>query len=158
MTTPLADPYRRHRFPARVIAQAVWLYHTFALSPRDVALVLTERGVDVSHESIRRWCARFGRAFAERLRRRRPRPGATWHLDEVFARAAAGRRLYLWRAVDQRGAVPGTLAQARRDARGQALPGAAAPGRGPRAASSGVGSDGSLPRAKRWETRRFITS
>jgi putative transposase len=116
MPTPPADPYRRRRFPAWVIAHAVWLCHTFALSLRDVALVLAERGVDVSHETVRRWCAEFGGAFAERLRRCRRRPGATWHLDEVFARVAGGRRLYLWRAVDQRGAVLGTLVQARRDA------------------------------------------
>ncbi len=94
MTTSATDPYRYHRFPAWVIAHAVWLYHTFTLSLRDVALVLAERGVDVSHETIRRWCARFGGVFAERLRRCRRRPGTTWHLDEVFARLAGGKRTY----------------------------------------------------------------
>ena len=52
-----ADPHRHRRFPGWAIAHAVWLYHTFALSLRDVELTLTERGVDVSHETVRRWCA-----------------------------------------------------------------------------------------------------
>lgn len=116
MTTSAADPYRHHRFPAWVIAHAVWLHRTFTLSLRDVALVLAERGVDVPHETIRRWCARFGGVFAERPRRCRRRPGATWHLDEVFARPAGGKRTYLRRAVDQRGTVLGTLVQGRRNA------------------------------------------
>jgi putative transposase len=58
----------------------------FSLSLRDVELLLAERGVIVSYESIRRWCLKFARSFADKLRRRRPRPGDTWHLDEVFVR------------------------------------------------------------------------
>jgi putative transposase len=77
------DPHRRHRLPAEVIAHAVWLYHMFSLSLRDVELLLAERGVIISYESVRRWCLKFGRSFADK-RRRRPRPGDTWHLDEVF--------------------------------------------------------------------------
>jgi putative transposase len=80
--------YRRHRFPAEIISHAVWLYHVFSLSLRDVELILAERGVVVSHESIRHWCLKFGADFARRLRRRRPQPGETWHLDEVFVRIA----------------------------------------------------------------------
>ena len=64
-------------------SHAVWLYHVFGLSLRDVELILAERGITVTHESIRRWCLRFGADVARRLRRRRPRPGDTWHLDEV---------------------------------------------------------------------------
>src|SRR5438270_9244564 len=103
MTTKPAS-YSRHRFPAEIIAHAVWLYHVFSLSLRDVELILAERGVIVTHESIRNWCRKFGADFARRLRRRRPKPGDTWHLDEVFIRIN-GVLHYLWRAVDQHGVV-----------------------------------------------------
>jgi putative transposase len=83
MTTQPAA-YPRHRFPAEIISHAVWLYHVFSLSLRDVELILAERGVVVTHESIRNWCRKFGAEFAKRLRKRRPKPGDTWHLDEVF--------------------------------------------------------------------------
>ena len=73
------------RFPAEIIAHAVWLYYVFSLSLRDVEL-LAERGVIVSYESVRRWCLKFGRSFADKLRQRRPRPGDTWHLDEGVPR------------------------------------------------------------------------
>src|SRR5215471_5162495 len=87
----------------------------FSLSLRDVELLLAERGVIVSHESIRRWCLKFGRSFANKLRRRRPRPGDIWHLDEVFIRIN-GKQHYLWRAVDQQGVVLDILVQDRRNA------------------------------------------
>jgi hypothetical protein len=120
MTTEPAT-FPGYRFPAEVIRYAVWLYHLFGLSLRDVELILAERGVVASHESIRQWTIRFGADFAKRLHRRRPRPGATWHLDEVFLRIN-GALHYLWRAVDQRGAVLDILVQERRDAGGgQAL-------------------------------------
>ena len=92
--------YPRHRFPAEIISHAVWLYHVFSLSLRDVELILAERGIVVTHESIRHWCLKFGSDFARKLRRRRPQPGDTWHLDEVFIRIR-GVLHYLWRAVDQ---------------------------------------------------------
>ena len=88
--TPEPATYPGYRFPAEVIRHAVWLYRVFSLSLRDVELILAERGVVVSHESIRRWCIRFGSEFATRLRRRRPKPGDTWHLDEVFLRINEG--------------------------------------------------------------------
>lgn len=97
---PEARSYHRHRFPGEIISYAVWLYHVFSLSLRDVELTLAERGVVVIHESIRAWCQKFGTEFAERLRRRRPRPGDAWHLDEVFVRIR-GALHHLWRAVDQ---------------------------------------------------------
>ena len=109
------DLYRCHRFPGEIISHAVWLYHTFSLSFRDVELLLAERGVIVSYESVRRWCLKFGGGFARGLRRRRPRPGDTWHLDEVFSRIN-GERHYLWRAVDQHGVVLDILVQDRRNA------------------------------------------
>jgi putative transposase len=106
--------YPRHRFPAEIISHAVWLYHVFSLSLRDVELILAERGVIVTHESIRHWCRKFGAEFARKLRRRRPKPGDTWHLDEVFIRIR-GVLHYLWRAVDQNGVVLDILVQERRN-------------------------------------------
>ncbi|WP_052389779.1 IS6 family transposase [Belnapia moabensis] len=82
------NTYPGYRFPAAVIHHAVWLYHSFSLSLRDIELILAERGVVVSHESIRRWCLSFGTEFAAKLRKRRPRPGDTWHLDEVLMLSA----------------------------------------------------------------------
>ena len=87
----------------------------FSLSLRDVELLLAERGVTVAHESIRRWVLRFGTDFAGRLRKRRPRPGDTWYLDEVFLRIG-GELHYRWRAVDQHGVVIDLPVQGRRNA------------------------------------------
>ena len=111
---PPHDPRYRHRFPAEIISHAVWLYHVFSLSLRDVELLLAERGIVVSYESVRQWCKKFGQTFAGRLRRRRPRPGDKWHMDEVFIRIG-GVPHYLWRAVDQEGIVLDILVQRRRD-------------------------------------------
>jgi putative transposase len=74
------------------------------------------RGVVASYETIRRWCAKFGPAYAYRLRRRRPRPGDKWHLDEVFV-GINDKLCYLWRAVDQHGNVLDVLVQSRRNAK-----------------------------------------
>jgi putative transposase len=79
-----------------------------------VELILAERGITVTHESIRRWCLKFGPGYAAKLRRRRPRPGDTWHLDEVFIRIN-GELHYLWRAVDQHGVVLDIQVQDRRN-------------------------------------------
>ena len=110
------NPHHRHRFPAELISYAVWLYHVFSLSFRDVELLLAERGVTVSYESIRQWFLKFGAGFADKLRRRRPRPGDKWHLDEVFIRIG-GVLHYLWRAVDEDGVALDILVQSRRDER-----------------------------------------
>lgn len=88
------DPHYRHRFPAEIISHAVWLYHVFSLSLRDVELILAERGVVVSYETVRRWCKKFAATFADRLRRRRPRPGDKWHMDEVFIRIQGVQHAY----------------------------------------------------------------
>jgi putative transposase len=96
--------YHRHRFPPQIISHAVWLYHRFSLSFRDVEDLLAQRGIEVSYESVRRWCEKFGPDYAARAKRRQPQLGDTWHLDEVFVKIA-GRRQYLWRAVDQDGDV-----------------------------------------------------
>jgi len=76
--------YKRHRFPAEIIGHAVWLYCRFALSYRDVEELLAARGVVLTDETVRQWCQKFGQAYANALRRRRPRPGDKWHLDAVF--------------------------------------------------------------------------
>ena len=81
----LSPIYKRHRFPPAIIAHAVWLYFRFALSYRDVEELLAERGVIVTYETIRRWSRKFGQAYANTLRRRRPRPGDKWHLDGLIA-------------------------------------------------------------------------
>ncbi|MEA2726894.1 MAG: putative transposase [Acetobacteraceae bacterium] len=111
---PPPDPHYRHRLPAEIISRAVWLYHVFSLSLRDVELLLAEHGIIVSHETIRRWCQKFGASFASKTRRQRPRPGDKWHLDEVFIRIQ-GELHYLWRAVDQNDAVLDILVQKKRD-------------------------------------------
>ena len=106
--------YKRHRFPPAIIAHAVWLYLRFSLSLRAVEELLLERGIEVSYETLRRWVVKFGPVIARGLRRRRPRPGAVWHLDEVQV-SIRGRRLWLWRAVDDQGVVLEELLQPRRD-------------------------------------------
>jgi putative transposase len=111
---PAAPTYKRHRFPPEVIAHAVWLYCRFALSYRDVEELLAERGVALSYETVRQWYQKFGQTYANTLRRRHPRPGDKWHLDEVFV-SINGAQQYLWRAVDQDGTVLDILVQSRRD-------------------------------------------
>jgi putative transposase len=106
--------YKRHRFPGEVISHAVWLYYRFLLSHRDVEELLAERGIAVSYETIRRWCRKFGPAFANGLRRRRPCPGDKWHLGEGQLKIN-GRKHWLWRAVDQAGVVLDVLVEARRN-------------------------------------------
>src|SRR5258707_7689762 len=108
--------YKGHRYPAEIIAHCVWLYHRFSLSFREVEELMLVGGVIVSYETIRQWCAKFGPEYACRLRRRQPRPGDKWHLDEVFL-TINGRWQYLWRAVDQDGNVLDILVQPRRDAK-----------------------------------------
>jgi putative transposase len=108
------SPFRGYRFPPEIITHAVWLYHRFALSHRDVEELLAERGIQVSYEAIRLWCRKFGPMLACELRRRRPRRGDKWFLDEV-ALTMNKRRYWLWRAVDQDGTVLDILVQSRRD-------------------------------------------
>src|SRR5438270_1809553 len=110
------DPvsYRRHRFPPPIIQHAIWLYLRFTLSYRDVEELLAARGLEVSYETVRRWVLKFGPGFARRLRRSRPRPSDRWHLDEMVVRIA-GKRMYLWRAVDHEGEVLDVLVQRNRD-------------------------------------------
>ncbi|ANC52533.1 transposase [Brevundimonas sp. GW460-12-10-14-LB2] len=107
--------FKRHRFPAEVIRHAVWLYFRFRLSFRDVEELLTARGIDVSYETIRCWTIKFGPQIAKRLKRLRPSPSPRWHLDEVVC-SIGGKRMFLWRAVDDEGEVMDLVVQSRRDA------------------------------------------
>ncbi len=108
--------YKGYRYPVEVINQCVWLYFRFPLSFREVEELMLVRGVMVSYETIRRWCAKFGPVYAAGLRRRQPRPGDKWHLDEVFVKIN-GELRYLWRVVDQPGNVLDILVQSRRNAK-----------------------------------------
>src|SRR5450631_887985 len=106
--------FKRRRFPPDIIRQAVWLYFRFTLSFRDVEEVLSERGIDVSNETIRCWALKFGRIFAQNLRRSRPTPTGRWHLDEMVVKIS-GKRMWLWRAVDDEGEALDVLVQKRRN-------------------------------------------
>src|SRR5215212_4464560 len=106
--------YKRHRFPPEIISHAVWLYFRFSLSYRDVEELLAARGIVVTYEAIRQWCLKFGQSYANQLRRRRPRTGDKWHLDEVFLKIN-GQIQYLWRAVDPFGNVLDILVTSKRD-------------------------------------------
>lgn len=109
--------FKRHRFPADVIRQAVWLYFRFTLSVRDVEELLAQRGIEVSREAVRCWVLKFGPLIASNLRRGRPLATGRWHLDEMVVKIAS-RRMYLWRAVDDEGEVLDVLVQKRRNKHG----------------------------------------
>jgi len=116
---PMSTPpslYHRHRFPSEIISHCVLLYFRFPLSYRDVEELMRMRGVALTYETVRDWCRKFGQTYANGLRRRSPRPGDRWHLDEVFL-TINGRVHYLWRAVDQDGDVLDILVQSRRNKR-----------------------------------------
>jgi transposase-like protein len=108
--------YSGYRFPPEIIQQAIWLYVRFTLSFRDVEDLLAERGIVVSYETVRRWVNHFGPKIAADLRKRRPKPHTTRHLDEVYLEID-GRLVYLWRAVDAEGEVLDVLVQTRRNKR-----------------------------------------
>jgi putative transposase len=106
--------YKRHRFPPQIIAHAVWLYFRFPLSLRLVEEMLIERGIVVSYETVRRWALKFDPDCARRLKRKTPSPRDIWHLDE-FVITIAGKKHWLWRAIDQDGYVLDEIVQSRRD-------------------------------------------
>ena len=95
--------FNRRRLPSDVIRLAVWLTFRFTLSLRDVEEMLAQRGVEASYETVRCWTPKLGRAFAQNLRRSRPKPAGRWHLDEMVV-MIRGERMWLWRAVDDEGA------------------------------------------------------
>ena len=90
----VTNPYAGYRYPAEIISHAVWLYHRFALSFRDIEDPLAERGIIVSYEAIRKWCLKFGPDYAGKLRKRQGRLGDTWFMDEIFV-TINGARHYL---------------------------------------------------------------
>lgn len=106
--------FKRHRFPPEIIRYAVWLYFRFTMSFRDVEELLAQRGINVSYETIRAWTIKFGPQIAENLRRSRPPPSPRWHLDEMVC-FVGGKRMYLWRAVDDEGEVLDMLMYPYRD-------------------------------------------
>ena len=108
--------YKYHRFPIAIIRYCVWLYDTFPLSYRDIEKMMLYRGIEVTYESIRRWCNKFAQTYANQIRRRRPKPAAKWHLDEVVI-TIKGQPYYLWRAVDADGQVLAILMPRHRDQR-----------------------------------------
>ena len=107
--------YHGYRYPSQIISHAVWLYRRFTLSFRDIEDLLAERGVEVTYESIRQWCRKFGPAYARTLRKRQGRLGDTWLMDEVVVVTVQGERCYFWRAVDQDNNVIDILVQKRKD-------------------------------------------
>src|SRR5260370_20696550 len=103
-----------YRFPRDVISYAVWLYYRFALSLCMVEELLAARGIELTYETVRRWAMKLGLDIARRIRSTALARGDKWHLDEVVV-TINGKKHWLWRAVDQQGAVLDVLAQSRRD-------------------------------------------
>ena len=114
------NPFRYFNSSPEVIRSAVMLYVRYPLSLRQVEDLLSERGIDICHETVRYWWNRFGPLFAAEIRKRRVHCGSyslwRWHLDEVFVRIN-GETHYLWRAVDHEGEVLEVFATKRRDRR-----------------------------------------
>src|SRR5438132_10593163 len=82
-TNTTSPDYKAFRFPSEIINHAVWLYFRFSLSFHDVEEILAQRGIVVTYETVRQWCLKFGQTYANELRRRRPRCGDKWHMDEM---------------------------------------------------------------------------
>ncbi|MGV0029452.1 IS6 family transposase [Phormidesmis priestleyi] len=106
--------YSRYRFPGEIISYCVWLYYTLPLSYRDIEKMMLYRGIEVTYETIREWCQKFGQQYANQIRRKRPYIADKWHLDEVVV-TIKKVQYYLWRAVDSEGNVLEVLLQRRRD-------------------------------------------
>ena len=103
------SPFRYFRTSPAIIRLAVMMYFRFPLSLRNVEDLLHERGIEISHETVRFWWQRFGPMFAAEIRQRRVdrMRGSRqwrWHLDEMFVKIN-GETHYLWRAVDHEGEV-----------------------------------------------------
>ena len=115
----MSNPFRYFNSSPEVIRLVVMMYVRYPLSLRNVEDLLAERGIDISHETVRFWWNRFGPMFAAEIRKRRLAhmrgyPQWRWHLDEVFVRVN-GKLCYLWRAVDHEGEVLEAVVTARRD-------------------------------------------
>jgi putative transposase len=115
----MSNPFRYFNSSSEVIRLVVLMYVRYPLSLRNVDDLLAERGIDISHETVRFWWNRFGPIFAAEIRKRRVAgmrayPQWRWHLDEVFVKVN-GKLCYLWRAVDHEGEVLEAVVTARRD-------------------------------------------
>ena len=86
-----ANLYKRYRFPAAIIQHAAWLYHRFNLSHRDIEDLLAGLGIELSYESVRLWCNKFGPLFSKRLKRKHAEFGDTEFIDEVFVSTESQR-------------------------------------------------------------------
>jgi putative transposase len=113
-TTTSAPDYKGYRYPPEIISHVVWLYFRFSLSFRGVEEPMAQRGIVLTYETVRQWCLKFGQSYANELRKRRPRCGDKWCMDEVVL-SIKGKKCYLWRAVDQDGNVLDILVQNRRN-------------------------------------------
>ncbi|MDJ1017010.1 MAG: IS6 family transposase, partial [Paracoccaceae bacterium] len=116
-----ASPFRYFKTSPEIIRLAVMMYVRFPLSLRNVEDLLHERGIDVSHETVRYWWNRFGPMFASEIRRKRVQQLRAyskwkWHVDELFVKIN-GKRHYLWRAVDHEGEVLEAVVTKRRNKR-----------------------------------------
>jgi len=105
---------KHHRYPVLIISQAVWLYHRFNHSYRDVQEQLAFRGIIVSHETIRAWSIKFSSYFKNVIKKRESKPSDKWHLDEMTLRVN-GEAFILWRAVDSNGHELDVFLQKRRN-------------------------------------------
>ena len=110
----LSQAPKRHRFPVSVISQAVWLYHRFNNSYRDIQEQLAFRGIILSHETVRYWCIKFASHFRDVIKKRERKPSDKWHLDEMTVKIN-GEPFILWRAVDSEGIELDVFLQKRRD-------------------------------------------
>jgi putative transposase len=106
MTTPRDSIYAGYRYPPEIICHAVWPYFRYPPSLRMVEEMLAVRSIEVSYETVRQWGLKFGEVFARRSRQRAPQRGDKWHPGEVVI-TIAGRKHWLWRAVDLQGFVLG---------------------------------------------------
>lgn len=114
MTMHLHHSPKHHRFPVSIISHAVWRYHRFNDSYRDIKEELAYRNIEVSHEAIRLWCNKFASHFKEVIRKRERKPKDKWHLDEMSIKIN-GICFILWRAVDCDGHELDIFLQRRRD-------------------------------------------
>ncbi|MGO1164485.1 IS6 family transposase, partial [Brucella sp. C7-11G] len=120
MTKPRSSLYHRHRYPAEIIAEAVWLYFRFPLSFRMIEDMLAYRGIIVTYKPLYEWAEKFGQTFANNIQCRRPRLGYKWHLDECVI-SIKGEHYILWRSVDQDGFVLDVLVQKRHNTKAAKL-------------------------------------
>src|SRR3954463_8771576 len=114
-----ANPFRYFNSSPEVIRLAVLLYVKYPLSLRNVEDLLAERGIDISHETVRYWWNRFGPLFSADIRRQRVSRMRgfrqwRWHLDEMYVKVN-GEMRYLWRAVDHEGEILESFVTKERD-------------------------------------------